>query len=67
MVPIVPDTESMSFSDIENEIKRLAVRARDGKITVDEMTSGTFTSNGAVLAQLSANYQSSAIWYFGNA
>ena len=37
----------MSFSDVENEIKRLAVRARDGKITVDEMTGGTFTiSNG---------------------
>ncbi len=47
MVPVVRNTERMSFSDIENEIKRLAVRARDGKITVDEMTGGTFTiSNG---------------------
>ena len=49
MVPVVRNTERMSFSDIENEIKRLAVRARDGKITVDEMTGGTFTiSNGGV-------------------
>jgi 2-oxoglutarate dehydrogenase E2 component (dihydrolipoamide succinyltransferase) len=43
----------MSFSDIENEIKRLAVRARDGKITVDEMTGGTFTiSNGGVFGSM---------------
>ena len=52
MVPVVRNAESMSFSDIESEIKRLAVRARDGKITVDEMTGGTFTiSNGGVLAR----------------
>jgi 2-oxoglutarate dehydrogenase E2 component (dihydrolipoamide succinyltransferase) len=43
----------MNFSDIENEIKRLAVRARDGKITVDEMTGGTFTiSNGGVFGSM---------------
>jgi 2-oxoglutarate dehydrogenase E2 component (dihydrolipoamide succinyltransferase) len=43
----------MSFSDIENEIKRLAVLARDGKITVDEMTGGTFTiSNGGVFGSM---------------
>jgi 2-oxoglutarate dehydrogenase E2 component (dihydrolipoamide succinyltransferase) len=43
----------MSFSDVENEIKRLAVRARDGKITVDEMTGGTFTiSNGGVFGSM---------------
>jgi 2-oxoglutarate dehydrogenase E2 component (dihydrolipoamide succinyltransferase) len=43
----------MSFSDIENEIKHLAVRARDGKITVDEMTGGTFTiSNGGVFGSM---------------
>ena len=53
MVPVVRNTERMSFSEIENEIKRLAVRARDGKITVDEMTGGTFTiSNGGVFGSM---------------
>ena len=53
MVPVVRNAESMSFGDIENEIKRLAVRARDGKITVDEMTGGTFTiSNGGVFGSM---------------
>ena len=53
MVPVVRNAESMSFSDIESEIKRLAVRARDGKITVDEMTGGTFTiSNGGVFGSM---------------
>ena len=53
MVPVVRNSERMSFSDIENEIKRLAVRARDGKITVDEMTGGTFTiSNGGVFGSM---------------
>jgi len=52
-VPVVRNAEGMSFSDIENEIKRLAVRARDGKITVDEMTGGTFTiSNGGVFGSM---------------
>ena len=53
MVPVVRNAEDMSFSDIENEIKRLAVRSRDGKITVDEMTGGTFTiSNGGVFGSM---------------
>ena len=53
MVPVVRNAEGMSFSDVENEIKRLAVRARDGKITVDEMTGGTFTiSNGGVFGSM---------------
>ena len=53
MVPIVRNAEAMSFSDIENEIKRLAGRARDGKISVDEMTGGTFTiSNGGVFGSM---------------
>ena len=53
MVPVVRNTERMSFSEIENEIKRLAVRARDGKITVDEMTGGTFTiSTGGVFGSM---------------
>ena len=47
MVPVVRDAQNLSFSQIENEIKRLAIRARDGEITVDEMTGGTFTiTNG---------------------
>ena len=53
MVPVVRNTEGMSLSNIENEIKRLAVRARDGMITVDEMTGGTFTiSNGGVFGSM---------------
>ena len=43
MVPVLRNVEKMSFKDIESEIKRLAIRARDGEITVDEMTGGTFT------------------------
>ena len=51
MVPVVRNAELLSFSGIEQEIGRLAVKARDGKITVDDMTGGTFTiTNGGVLA-----------------
>jgi 2-oxoglutarate dehydrogenase E2 component (dihydrolipoamide succinyltransferase) len=53
MVPVVRNAEAMSFKDVETEIKRLAIRARDGQITVDEMTGGTFTiSNGGVLGSM---------------
>ena len=53
MVPVVRNAESLSFTDIETEIKRLAVAARDGKITVDDMTGGTFTiSNGGVFGSM---------------
>ena len=53
MVPVVRNAENMSFNEIENEIKTLAIRARDGKITVDEMTGGTFTiSNGGVFGSM---------------
>jgi len=53
MVPVVRNAESMSFKDVEAEIKRLAIRARDGQITVDEMTGGTFTiSNGGVFGSM---------------
>ena len=41
MVPVVRNAEGLSFRGVEAEIKRLAIRARDGKITVDEMTGGT--------------------------
>lgn len=53
MVPIVRNAEQMSLAEIEREIKRLAVRARDGQITPDEMTGGTFTiTNGGVFGSM---------------
>jgi len=53
MVPIIRNAETMSLAEIEAEIKRLAVRARDSKITIDEMTGGTFTiTNGGVFGSL---------------
>ena len=53
MVPIVRNAEQMSLAQIEREIKRLAVKARDGKITPDDMTGGTFTiTNGGVFGSM---------------
>lgn len=53
MVPVVRNAESMSLAEIEADIKRLAIRARDGKITIDEMTGGTFTiTNGGVFGSM---------------
>lgn len=53
MVPVVRNAELLSFRGVEAEIKRLALRARDGQITVDEMTGGTFTiSNGGVFGSM---------------
>jgi 2-oxoglutarate dehydrogenase E2 component (dihydrolipoamide succinyltransferase) len=53
MVPVVRDAQELTFSEIEKEIKRLAIRARDGEITVDEMTGGTFTiTNGGVFGSM---------------
>ena len=53
MVPVVRDAQDLTFAGIEKEIKRLAIRARDGKITVDEMTGGTFTiTNGGVFGSM---------------
>jgi 2-oxoglutarate dehydrogenase E2 component (dihydrolipoamide succinyltransferase) len=53
MVPVMRNAESLSFRGVEAEIKRLAIRARDGQITVDEMTGGTFTiSNGGVFGSM---------------
>lgn len=53
MVPVVRNAESMSIAEIEAEIKRLAIRARDGQLTVDEMTGGTFTiTNGGVFGSM---------------
>jgi len=53
MVPVVRNAEQMSLAEIEAEIKRLALKARDGKISVDEMTGGTFTiTNGGVFGSM---------------
>ena len=53
MVPVVRNAETLTFREIESEIKRLAIRARDGQITVDDMTGGTFTiSNGGVFGSM---------------
>ena len=53
MVPVMRNAELLSFRGVEAEIKRLALRARDGQITVDEMTGGTFTiSNGGVFGSM---------------
>lgn len=53
MVPVVRNAEAMSIAEIEGEIKRLAIRARDGVLTVDEMQGGTFTiTNGGVFGSM---------------
>lgn len=53
MVPVLRNAEKLSFAGVENEIKRLAIRAREGEITVDEMTGGTFTiTNGGVFGSM---------------
>jgi 2-oxoglutarate dehydrogenase E2 component (dihydrolipoamide succinyltransferase) len=53
MVPVIRNAEELSFRGVEDEVKRLALRARDGLITVDEMTGGTFTiSNGGVFGSM---------------
>ena len=53
MVPVLRGAEKLTFKEIELEIKRLALRAREGEITVDEMTGGTFTiSNGGVFGSM---------------
>ena len=53
MVPVIRSAEELKFKGVELEVKRLAERARDGQITVDEMTGGTFTiSNGGVFGSM---------------
>jgi 2-oxoglutarate dehydrogenase E2 component (dihydrolipoamide succinyltransferase) len=53
MVPVIRNAEDLSFRGVEAEVKRLAIRARDGQITVDEMTGGAFTiSNGGVFGSM---------------
>ena len=53
MVPVVRNAENLTFRGVEAEIKRLAIKARDGQITVDDMTGGTFTiTNGGVFGSM---------------
>ncbi len=53
MVPVIRNAESMSFDEVEKEVVRLAVKARDGKLSIDEMTGGTFTiTNGGIFGSM---------------
>ena len=53
MVPVIRNAENLTFRGIEAEVKRLAIRAREGEITVDEMTGGTFTiTNGGIFGSM---------------
>jgi len=53
MVPVVRNAERMSLAEIEAEIKRLAIKARDGKIAIEDMEGGTFTiTNGGVFGSM---------------
>jgi 2-oxoglutarate dehydrogenase E2 component (dihydrolipoamide succinyltransferase) len=53
MVPVLRNAEQMSLSEIEDGIKALAIKARDGKLSLEEMTGGTFTiTNGGVFGSM---------------
>ena len=53
MVPVIRNAEKLTFRGVESEVKRLAIRARDGQITIDEMTGGTFTiTNGGIFGSM---------------
>lgn len=53
MVPVIRNANTLTFKGVESEVKRLAIRARDGQISVDEMTGGTFTiTNGGVFGSM---------------
>jgi len=53
MVPVIRNAEAMQLHEIEAEVTRLATKARDGKLSIDEMTGGTFTiSNGGVFGSM---------------
>ena len=53
MVPVIRNAEDMSFDQVEKEVIRLATKARDGKLTIDEMTGGTFTiTNGGIFGSM---------------
>jgi 2-oxoglutarate dehydrogenase E2 component (dihydrolipoamide succinyltransferase) len=53
VVPVLRDTDEMSFSDIENNITQLGSKARDGKITIEDLQGGTFTiTNGGIYGSM---------------
>lgn len=53
VVPVIRNAESLSLAQIESEILRLAKKARDGKLTIDEMSNGSFTiTNGGVFGSM---------------
>jgi 2-oxoglutarate dehydrogenase E2 component (dihydrolipoamide succinyltransferase) len=53
MVPVIRSAETLSLAEIEAEVKRLALKARDGKLSMEEMTGGTFTiTNGGVFGSM---------------
>ena len=53
VVPVIRNAQAMGLAEIESEVKRLATRARDGKLSLEEMTGGTFTiTNGGVFGSL---------------
>lgn len=53
VVPVIRNAETLSLAEIESEVKRLAIKARDNKLSIDEMTGGTFTiSNGGVFGSM---------------
>jgi 2-oxoglutarate dehydrogenase E2 component (dihydrolipoamide succinyltransferase) len=53
VVPVIRNAETMGLADMEKEVKRLALRARDNKLGIDEMTGGTFTiTNGGVFGSM---------------
>lgn len=53
MVPVLRNAETMTFRGVEQNIKELAIKVREGKITIDEMTGGTFTiTNGGVFGSM---------------
>ena len=53
VVPVIRNAENMTFAQIESEVVRLALKARDNKLTIDEMTGGTFTiTNGGIFGSM---------------
>ena len=53
VVPVIRNVSNLSIAEIENSIKDYSIKARDGKLSIDDMTGGTFTvSNGGVFGSL---------------
>ena len=53
VVPVIRKADELGFDDIENEVIRLATKARDGKLSIDEMQGGTFTiTNGGIFGSM---------------